>query len=414
MVEIGGRAPFIGIIRFVADIIATDGARASRGCSTRSGRWRARPCATTDCARSCTPCRGCSGPGSTCTTRWGDVCHCRVCARRPTASRWTSAERSGVCSNVGRRRVSPSRRPGGPASDHRAEFSPARCAGGRGLRAPRPGGRDLVATVVALASVALEQQNNLQTSVRAMRAGVSRCCSRAATPPRDAQRRGAGRSAAAPCVVGVCVTRPPRRPARRARPRLERPPPSVPAERGTTSSCSSRDGRAPLAALVERRGLVFGTARHDGGEPVADTLRRAAQAAREAVPGTTRAYDELAGRGLVGRCASAGRCARPLAPAPLDALRRRRASTAAGVGARVARRQRRLGSGRAGARHPPSHPPCADDAARAAAAARPVHVRCARRAVGRSGARRPDPASRAIGVCGGRTRRALTPRAPSA
>lgn len=187
-----------------------------------------------------------------------------------------------------------------------------------------PAGRDLVGTVVALASVALEQQRQVQTSLRGVRAGVLEMllAGQDATARRVAEI-ALGGLPAEPYIVGVLrdagatpgvldeldlVSSDPRR--------------LFPAERADDIVVLLAEGLpAALAALAERRGLVVGTVRHDIGADLTDTLRRAAQAAREAPPGTVRAYDELAGRGLVGALRERGGdvLARSLLQ-PLDAL----------------------------------------------------------------------------------------------
>lgn len=325
VVEIGGRAPFIGIIRFVADIIAAD--RATRfSWLLDAQRAVARAAVREDGLREILHTL------SRLLGAWVDL-YDAVGGRLSLPGLRSAPD--GVEADIGRevRRLLERRTAasltvpsaGGALLQTIGQSSRLRGVLAVGAAEPLdPAGRDLVGTVVALASVALEQQRQVQTSLRGVRAGVLEVL--LAGDDATARRVAAvalGGLPAEPYVLGVVrhaaatpgvldeldlVSSDPRR--------------LFPAERGDDVVVLFADGAgAALDALVERRGLAFGTARHERGAEVADTLRRAAQAAREAVPGTTRAYDELAGRGLVGALRERGGdvLARSLLH-PLDAL----------------------------------------------------------------------------------------------
>ncbi|MEZ3157657.1 PucR family transcriptional regulator [Microbacterium sp. BWR-S6Y] len=303
VVEIARRAPFIGIIRFVADIIATD--RAARfSWLLDAQRAVARAAVRDDGLREILHTL------SRLLGAWVDL-YDAVGGRLSLPG--LRAAPDDIEAEVGRevRRLLERRTAaslvvpaaGGALLQTIGQSSRLRGVLAVGGSQPLdPAGKDLVATVVALASIALEQQRNVQSSVRAVRAGVLEMLLAGSD---DTARRTAdaalGGLPEAPYVVGVIrdaadssglldeldlVSSDPRR--------------MFSAERGAdVVVLLSETAEGPLAALAERRGLSVGTARHDEGEAVAVALDRAGHAAREAPPGAVRAYAELAGRGLV-------------------------------------------------------------------------------------------------------------------
>lgn len=325
VIEIAGRAPFIGIIRFVADIIAAE--RAARfSWLLNAQRAVARAAVRDDGLREILHTL------SRLLGAWVDL-YDAVGGRLSLPG--LRAAPADVESEIGRevRRLLERRTAasltvpsaGGALLQTIGQSSRLRGVLAVGAAEPLdPAGRDLVGTVVALASVALEQQRQVQTSLRGVRAGVLEVL--LAGDDQTARRvaeAALGGLPAEPYVVGIVrdagatpgvldeldlVSSDPRR--------------LFPVEHAGDVVVLFADGAtAALGALAERRGLIIGTARRDIGADVGDTLRRATQAAREAVPGTLRAYDELAGRGLVGALRERGGdvLARSLLQ-PLDAI----------------------------------------------------------------------------------------------
>lgn len=304
IVEIADRAPFIRIIRFVADIIAAEGA-ARLSWLLDAQRAVARAAVRDDGLREIL------STLSRLLDAWVELYDAVGGRLSSPGLRAAPAE---VEAEVGRdvRRLLERRTAASlvvPSAGHALVQTIGQSGRLRGVLAvggPEPldpAGRDLVASVVALASIALEQQRGLQSALRGVRAGVIDLL---VDGHGDTARRVAesafGGLPAEPYLVGVVR-------GAGALPGLldeldlvsSDPTRMFSAERGDDVIVLAADGAASaLAALAERRGLSVGTARHEAGDDLAEDLRRAAHAARDADTGTLRAYDELAGRGLVG------------------------------------------------------------------------------------------------------------------
>ncbi len=304
LIEVGRRAPFIGIIRFVADLIAADRAarftwlldaqRAVARAAVRDDGLREilrtlsrlldTWVALYDGAGARIPLEGIpSAPAAEEQRVAGETR--RLLERATAASVQLPAPGGAVLQTIGR---SAGLR-GVLAVGARAAFDPAE--------------KDLVATVVALASIALDQQRQVQTSLRSVRSGVLELLV-------GGHREAAGRLAeavfgalpAAPSTVitlGSGAVEPglldelevimtdPRR--------------LFFAERGDDVVVLAAEGDdAVLASVVVRRRLAAGSAMHLDDDDFATTMRRADLAAREAPAGTIRPYAEIAGSGLVG------------------------------------------------------------------------------------------------------------------
>ncbi|MEX8056977.1 PucR family transcriptional regulator [Microbacterium sp. 16-032] len=304
IVEIADRAPFIRIIRFVADIIAAEGA-ARLSWLLDAQRAVARAAVREDGLREIL------ATLSRLLDAWVELYDAVGGRLSSPGLRGAPAE---VEAEVGRdvRRLLERRTAASlvvPSAGHALVQTIGQSGRLRGVLAvggPEPldpAGRDLVASVVALASIALEQQRGLQSALRGVRAGVIDLL---VDGHGDTARRVAasalGGLPAAPYLVGVVR-------GAAAFPGLHDeldlvssdPARMFSAERGDDVIVLAADGAASaLAALVERRGLHVGTARHDAGDDLAENLRRAVHAAHDAEAGTLRAYDDLAGRGLMG------------------------------------------------------------------------------------------------------------------
>lgn len=304
IVEIADRAPFIRIIRFVADIIAADGA-ARLSWLLDAQRAVARAAVRDDGLREIL------STLSRLLDAWVELYDAVGGRLSSPGLRAAPAE---VEAEVGRdvRRLLERRTAASlvvPSAGHALVQTIGQSGRLRGVLAvggPEPldpAGRDLVASVVALASIALEQQHGLQSALRGLRAGVIDLL---VDGHGDTARRVAesalGGLPAAPYLVGVV------RGAGALPGLLDEldlvsgdPARMFSAERGDDIVVLVADDAAPaLATLVERRSLRVGTVRHADDDDLAEDLRRAAHAARDAEAGVLRAYDELAGRGLVG------------------------------------------------------------------------------------------------------------------
>lgn len=310
VVEIADRAPFIRIIRFVADIIAAEGA-ARLSWLLDAQRAVARAAVRDDGLREIL------ATLSHLLDAWVEL-YDAVGGR--LSSPGLRAAPPDVEAEVGRdvRRLLERRTAASlvvPSAGHALVQTIGQSGRLRGVLAvggPEPldpAGRDLVASVVALASIALEQQRGLQSALRGVRAGVIDLL---VEGHGDTARRVAesalGGLPVEPYLVGIAR-------GAGALPGLldeldlvsSDPARLFSAERGDDVIVLAADGAASaLAALAERRGLRVGTARHDAGDDLAANLRRAAHAARNAGTGSLRAYDELAGRGLVGALRARG------------------------------------------------------------------------------------------------------------
>lgn len=304
IVEIADRAPFIRIIRFVADIIAAEGA-ARLSWLLDAQRAVARAAVRDDGLREIL---------ATLSRLLGAWVELYDAVGGRLSSPGLRAAPPDVEAEVGRdvRRLLERRTAASlvvPSAGHALVQTIGQSGRLRGVLAvggPEPldpAGRDLVASVVALASIALEQQRGLQSALRGVRAGVIDLL---VDGHGDMARRVAesalGGLPVEPYLVGVVR-------GAGALPGLldeldlvsSDPARLFSAERGDDVIVLASDGAASaLAALVERRGLRVGTARHGAGDDLAANLHRAAHAARNAEAGTLRAYDELAKRGLVG------------------------------------------------------------------------------------------------------------------
>ncbi|MDR6689455.1 purine catabolism regulator [Microbacterium sp. 1154] len=325
IVEIADRAPFIRIIRFVADIIAADGA-ARLSWLLDAQRQVARAAVRDDGLREIL------ATLSRLLDAWVELYD-------PVGGRLSSpglrAAPPEVEAEVGRdvRRLLERRTAASlvvPSAGHALVQTIGQSGRLRGVLAvggPEPldpAGRDLVASVVALASIALEQQRGVQSALRGVRAGVIDLL---LDGQGDTARRVAdsalGGLPAEPHLVGV-VRGAGAVPGLLDELDLVSSDPSrlFSAEREDDVVVLAADGAASmLTALAERRGLRVGIARHEAGDDLAENLRRASHAARDAAVGTLRAYDQLAGRGLVGALRDRGGevLARSLLQ-PLDAL----------------------------------------------------------------------------------------------
>jgi purine catabolism regulator len=304
IVEIADRAPFIRIIRFVADIIAAD--RAARlSWLLDAQRAVARAAVRDDGLREILHTL------SHLLGAWVELYD--ALGGRLSLPGLRSAPR-GVEIEVGRdvRRLLERRTAASlvvPSAGHALLQTIGQSSRLRGVLAIGgaepldPAGKELVATVVALASIALEQQRGVQTALRSVRAGVVEMLLDGHV---DAARRVAdsavGGLPAEPYLVGVLR-------GASATPGLldeldlvsSDPQRLFSAERGDDVIVLVAAGAGDaLVALAERRSLAGGTARHGAGDDLAPDLRRAVQAARDARPGTVRAYEDLARRGLVG------------------------------------------------------------------------------------------------------------------
>ncbi|WP_279365789.1 PucR family transcriptional regulator [Microbacterium testaceum] len=304
IVEIADRAPFIRIIRFVADIIAAEGA-ARLSWLLDAQRAVARAAVRDDGLREIL------ATLSRLLDAWVELYDAVGGRLSSPGLRAAPAE---VEAEVGRdvRRLLERRTAASlvvPSAGHALVQTIGQSGRLRGVLAvggPEPldpAGRDLVASVVALASIALEQQRGLQSALRGVRAGVIDLL---VDGHGDTARRVAasalGGLPAAPYLVGVV-----RGAAARAGLHDELdlvssdPARMFSAERDDDIIVLVADDAAPaLAALAERRSLRVGTVRHTDDDDLAEDLRRAEHAASDAAAGTVRAYDELAGRGLVG------------------------------------------------------------------------------------------------------------------
>ncbi|WP_285136575.1 PucR family transcriptional regulator [Microbacterium sp. lyk4-40-TSB-66] len=304
IVEIADRAPFIRIIRFVADIIAAD--RAARlSWLLDAQRAVARAAVRDDGLREILQTL------SHLLGAWVELYD--AVGGRLSLPGLRSAPR-GVEAEVGRdvRRLLERRTAASlvvPSAGHALLQTIGQSSRLRGVLAVGgaepldPAGKELVATVVALASIALEQQRGVQTALRGVRAGVVEML---LDGHADAARRVAdsavGGLPTEPYLVGVLR-------GARATPGLldeldlvsSDPQRLFSAELGADVVVLVAAGAGDaLVALAERRGLAAGTARHGAGDDLPLAFRRAEQAAREARAGTVRAYEDLARRGLVG------------------------------------------------------------------------------------------------------------------
>lgn len=304
VVEIADRAPFIRIIRFVADIIAAEGA-ARLSWLLDAQRAVARAAVRDDGLREIL------STLSRLLDAWVELYDAVGGRLSSPGLRAAPAE---IETEVGRdvRRLLERRTAASlvvPSAGHALLQTIGQSGRLRGVLAvggPEPldpAGRDLVASVVALASIALEQQRGVQAALRGVRAGVIDLWidGHGATARRAADS-ALGGLPPEPCLVGVVG-------GAGAGPGLldeldlvsSDPTRMFSAERDDDVVVLAAEGVAPaLAALAERRGLRIGTVLHDAGDDLGESLRRAGHAARDAAPGTVRAYAELAGRGLVG------------------------------------------------------------------------------------------------------------------
>ncbi|MFJ4036756.1 PucR family transcriptional regulator [Microbacterium sp. NPDC090007] len=310
LIEVGGRAPFIGIIRFVADLIAADRAArftwlldAQRSVARAAVRddglreilrtlsrlldtW----VALYDGAGARIPLEGIRSAPSGDEERVAAEMR-RLLERATAASVQLPAPGGAVLQTIGRS----GHLRGVLAVGARAAFDPAE--------------KDLVATVVALASIALDQQRQVQTSLRSVRAGVIELLV-------DGHVDAAGRLAEA--VFGALPPAPMTVVSLReasAEPGLldeldvvmTDPRRLFFAARGGDVVVLAAEGEdAVVSSLVARRGLAAGSAARLDGDDLATALRRAGLAAREASAGTVRAYAEIAGSGLVGALRARG------------------------------------------------------------------------------------------------------------
>lgn len=325
LIEIGGRAPFIGIIRFVADLIAAD--RAAREAWLLDAQRQVARAAVRDDGL-----REILGVLSRLLDTWValyDAAGVRI--DLPGLPATPSDREAAVGTEVHRlleRATAASLQL--PAPDGALLQTIGRSARLRGVLAVGardafdPAEKDLVATVVALASVALEQQRQLQAALRGVRTGVL-----------DMLLDGRGETAhrvAATALGGLPVA-----PLSVAVIRAGASAPGVLDDLDVVATDPRRIFFAERAddvialvetesvevvrALVSRRRLRAGVCDHLAETDLAVDLHRAALAAREADPAELRSYAEVASRGLVGALRERGGplVARSLLQ-PLDAL----------------------------------------------------------------------------------------------
>ena len=337
VVEIANRAPFIGIIRFVADIIAADRAarlswlldaqRAVTRAGVRDDGLREILRALAQHLRTWVTLYDAAGariavPGVPHTPGAIDEQVERevrmLLARKTAASLLMPPPVAALLQTIGQS----SRLRGVLAVGAREPLDPAE--------------KDLVGTVVALASLALEQQRQLQASLRSIRTGIIEML--IADQPRHAQRvaeTALGGLPSAPFIVGVIPA------ASDAAGLLDElhviegdPHRLFFAERGgDVVLLLGQDELEALGPLAQRRQLAVGLAHHGPRDEVARSIRRARHAAQYAAAGAFVSYEDVAQRGLVGALrAHGGELVAESVLQPLDALppsERRRLLTSA-------------------------------------------------------------------------------------
>ncbi len=337
VVEIAGRAPFIGIIRFVADIIAAD--RAARlswlidaqRAVTRAGvrddglreilRALAQHLRTWvmlyDTAGGRVVVPGVAQAPDAVAEHVQDEVR-MLLARKTAASLLMPPPDGALLQTIGQS----ARLRGVLAVGAREPLDPAE--------------KDLVGTVVALASLALEQQRQLQTSLRSIRTAIIEML--IADQPRPAQRvaeTALGGLPSAPFSVGVITDAPD---AAGLLDDLDVVASDAHrlffAERGDdVVLLMGPDELGALGALARRRQLALGLANHGPREDVARSIRRAKHAAQYASAGAVLSYEDVAQRGLVGALrAHGGELVAESVLQPLDAIptgERRRLMTSA-------------------------------------------------------------------------------------
>lgn len=337
VVEIANRAPFIGIIRFVADIIADDRAarlswlldaqRAVTRAGVRDDGLREILRALAQHLRTWVTLYDAAGapvvaPGVPDTP---DVIREHVerevrmlLARKTAASLLLPQPDGALLQTIGQS----SRLRGVLVVGAREPLDPAE--------------KDLVGTVVALASLALEQQRQLQMSLRSIRSGIIEIL--IADQPRPALRvaeTALGGLPTAPFTVGVIPA------ASDVTGLLDDldvvaidPRGLFFAERGSdVVLLMGQDELEALGSLAQQRGFAMGLAHHGPRDDVARSVRRAKHAAQYAEAGTAVTYEDVAQRGLVGALrAHGGELVAESVLHPLDALppgERRRLTTSA-------------------------------------------------------------------------------------
>ncbi|MDQ1124093.1 PucR family transcriptional regulator [Microbacterium trichothecenolyticum] len=304
LIQVAGPVPFIGIIRFVADLIAAD----------RAARFSWLLDAQRSVARAAVRDDGLREILRTLSRLLDTWVELYDAAGAPVPLRGLRPVPRQLAVEVGREvRMLLERRtpasllvppPDGALLQTIGQSSRLRGVLAVGAREPLdPAGKDLVATVVALASVALEQQRQLQASLRGVRSATVELLlgAQRSTAERVAETAWGGLPTGA---VHVAVM------------------PGGAAVGGLLDELDlaavapqhlfyaphgddvvvifADDVRDALSMLVERHRLRVGTAPYPPGEPFATVVRQAAHAARSATAGRVSAYDDMPGRGLVG------------------------------------------------------------------------------------------------------------------
>lgn len=194
-----------------------------------------------------------------------------------------------------------------------------------GAREPLdPAEKDLVGTVVALASLALEQQRQLQMSLRSIRTGiVEMLVADQARPAQRVAETALGGLPSAPFTVAVIAA------ASDTEGLLDDldavagdPHELFFAERGgDVVLLVGQDEGDTLEPLARRRHLAIGLSHHGPRDDVSRSIRRARHAAQHAAAGSVMTYEDVAQRGLVGALrANGGELVAESVLQPLDAL----------------------------------------------------------------------------------------------
>lgn len=304
IIEIAGPVPFIGIIRFVADLIAAD--RAARfSWLLDAQRAVARAAVRDDGLREIL--RTLSRLLDTWVNLY-DAAGARIpLPGLPPVPREREAEVAREVRMLLERRTAASLLvppPDGALLQTIGQSSRLRGVLAVGAGEPLdPAGKDLVATVVALASVALEQQRQLQASLRGVRSAIVEMLlsGQRSSAERIADTAWGGLPVGAVHVAvmpgGVALGG-----------LLDELDIAAIAPQHLFYAPHGDDvvvvfvdaARVALSTLVERRRLRVGTASHSADESFATAVRRAAHAARSATAGSVNAYGDMPGRGLVG------------------------------------------------------------------------------------------------------------------
>lgn len=325
LVEIANRAPFIGIIRFVADIIAAD--RAARlSWLLDAQRAVTRAGVRDDGLREIL--RALSQHLHTWVTLY-DAAGARVWVRGVphTPDAITEHVEREVRMLLARKTAASLLMPPpvGALLQTIGQSSRLRGVLAVGAREPLdPAEKDLVGTVVALASLALEQQRQLQMSLRSIRTGiVEMLVADQARPAQRVAETALGGLPSAPFTVAVIAA------ASDTEGLLDDldavagdPHELFFAERGgDVVLLVGQDEGDTLEPLARRRHLAIGLSHHGPRDDVSRSIRRARHAAQHAAAGSVMTYEDVAQRGLVGALrANGGELVAESVLQPLDAL----------------------------------------------------------------------------------------------